>query len=80
MTHTVDNGKHFIGKPSTGYKDKMAKMVELEAIHGPNSVDSLTKADLAPSSHWMSNLLAKRPMLSFQYGPFHQEAQPSLLY
>lgn len=38
MTHTVDNGQHLIDKPSTGYKDKMAKMVELEA-------------DLAPSSH-----------------------------
>lgn len=47
MTHTVDSGQHLTGKPSTGYKDKMAKVMELEAIHAPNRVDSLTKADLA---------------------------------
>lgn len=51
MTHSLDIGQHLTDDTIPRYKGKIVQVVELEAIHGPNSVDSLTKADLATSSH-----------------------------
>ena len=51
MTHSLGIGQHLIDDPITGFKGKIAKVVELEVVDAPKCVDSLTKADLATSSH-----------------------------
>lgn len=59
MPHPADVGQQFSLATLVLARWAQGQGVRVEAIPGPSSVSSLTKADLATSCHGMSNLPAK---------------------